>query len=670
MLRPFLFQLRRSLGYRALVPIAGTCLALAVLGYVGTSWLAHEQGRDRIEKRAELVARTVGYVTETVRDDADFQRIVHALGAEPLVREIVVAAGEPARVIASSRNAFVGQELADIVDGGAAASLRQSLAASRESVRYHPDTRLVEYAMPLTNVRGTVGAEPGAVVVYVDARPVEDQMGAWAAAAGLGFVIAAMLVLIGGTWVVYKLVLRPVGAIEAAVTAGDCDVPVLSDDEIGTLAVALNTRRRESIEARTRLEAAVRDVDEARKQAENANRAKSNFLANMSHEIRTPMGAILGYSELIAESSSRPQQVDECVRAIRRNAEHLLSIINEILDLSKIEAGKMTVERQETHPLQILNDVQSMMAPRCEQKGLRFAASIDTPIPETIITDSVRFRQILTNLVSNAVKFTDHGEIQVRASFSSSPDGGGVLMVRVRDTGIGIGADKMAELFKPFSQVDASATRRFGGTGLGLCISRSFAKLLGGDISVTSETGRGSEFTVSISTGTGEGTNRVSAGPLDDQARVTGAGPCPIERSQAGLGGVRIFFVEDGPDNRRLIEHHLRKAGADVRVFENGLEALCAMTQDHTPQGPLISPPVCDVVLTDMQMPVMDGYTLASTLRAKGWTAPIVALTAHAMVGDEARCRAAGCDRYATKPVNRDQLISVCRISNETRLAA
>ena len=407
-----------------------------------------------------------------------------------------------------------------------------------------------------------------------------------------------------------------------------------------------------------------RSLREARARAQDANAAKSEFLANMSHEIRTPMTAILGYADLIEEMSDDAYDAGmarEYARTIQRNGDHLLSIINDILDISKIEAGRMNIERVETEPLRLLHEIESLMRVRASAKGIGLRVMRQTPIPRSIVSDPTRIRQILVNLVGNAIKFTELGCVTLRASLDASGPGGPCLRFEVEDTGIGIEQEQMERLFQAFTQADASTTRRFGGSGLGLRISKQLCEMLGGTIRVRSEPGVGSVFTAAIPTGDISGVAMIDPdeedGPADEPEPVASsatAGPLP-------LGGCRIYFVEDGPDNQRLIGFHLRRAGAEVTLFSNGLECLNAMTRSGTPDGPLKEPGGCDLILTDMQMPGMDGYTLARTLRRKGYTGRIVALTAHAMPADIRRCIEAGCDDYASKPIDRAELIRVCR---------
>jgi len=420
--------------------------------------------------------------------------------------------------------------------------------------------------------------------------------------------------------------------------------------------IALHGRRVSRALARAAADQAerVRALAEANRRAEAANRAKSVFLANMSHEIRTPMTAILGYADVLLEPGHSPSDTVDAIGVIRRNGRHLLSIINDILDISKIEAGRLTVERVECNPIQILSEVYSLMHVRAEEKGLALGVEFVGPIPSRIRTDPTRFRQALLNLVGNAIKFTEAGGVRLVASCDTGgPGRDGRLRIQVIDTGVGMTPDQIERVFEPFTQADASTTRRFGGTGLGLCIAQRLARALGGDIEVDSEPGRGSEFVLTVDTGPIEASS-MDPNPSLTAAAPTAAGPSGTQGpARAALTG-RVLLAEDGPDNQRLISHILRKAGADVTVVENGalaVESALAARASGAPFG---------VVLMDMQMPVMDGYAATSTLRRKGYTGPIVALTAHAMTGDRDKCLAAGCDDYITKPVDRGELIGLC----------
>jgi len=400
---------------------------------------------------------------------------------------------------------------------------------------------------------------------------------------------------------------------------------------------------------------------EAQARAEAANQSKSDFLANMSHEIRTPMTAILGYTDLLAEYGNRekaPRERLEYIDTIKRNGEHLLSIINDILDVSKIEAGKMIVESVPTRPDQIVHDVLSLMDVKARAKGITLEAVYETHIPEVIQSDPVRLRQILVNLVGNAIKFTELGGVSINVGYDISSK---TLRFDVEDTGIGLTPEQSAKLFGAFVQADSSTTRKFGGTGLGLRISKTLANMLGGDITIASEQGKGSTFAATIATGTiAPDVRMIEPGRTVVVMPESGV-PARNKETTTPLQGLRILLAEDGPDNVRLISFHLRKAGADVRTVENGRQAVEALTIDGTLDGDLLTQPPVDLLLTDMQMPEMDGYSATRLLRAKGCTLPIIALTAHAMSGDEEKCLVAGCDAFATKPIDKASLIDVCR---------
>ena len=393
-----------------------------------------------------------------------------------------------------------------------------------------------------------------------------------------------------------------------------------------------------------------RALHDALDKAEAATRAKNEFLANMSHEIRTPMTAILGFSDVLLGSGNRktasPEQV-EAVRTIKRNGEYLLNIINDILDVSKIEAGKLLTERIASSPCQLVAEVSSLARVRADEKGLPLNITYGGAIPETIQSDPTRLRQILINLIGNAIKFTDRGEVGIEVRLVDA-GGSPALQFDVVDTGLGMTEEQASRVFQPFTQADASTTRRFGGTGLGLAISKRLADMLGGDI-VLAETrvGVGSRFRLTVATGPLDGVKMI-----DDpvSATVVAGEPRATGDDRLDLSGCRVLLAEDGPDNQRLISFMLKRAGAEVTVEENGQLAVDRALAARDEGRPF------DIILMDMQMPVMDGYDATRLLRDNSYTGPIIALTAHAMASDRQKCLNAGCDDYAAKPIRRDEL--------------
>jgi PAS domain S-box-containing protein len=385
------------------------------------------------------------------------------------------------------------------------------------------------------------------------------------------------------------------------------------------------------------------ELEHARNEALGAARAKSAFLANMSHEIRTPITAILGYAELLAGTRPSPPLRQEYVETIRRNGEHLLGLINDVLDLSKLEAGKMMVEDLVCSPARLGREVEVMLGGRAAGKGLGFDVVVGIGVPAAIRSDPRRIRQVLVNLVGNAIKFTESGSVQLAIECDRiDADGRAAMRFVVSDTGVGMTSEEQARIFEPFIQAEVSTTRRFGGTGLGLAISQRIAEALGGTLELASEPGRGSTFTLSIEVDVAPaGTEAVSAAPV----LAEGNGERPPR-----LRG-RVLLAEDAPDSQRLLAFFLRKAGAEVDVVENGRKAVERVQEVADVGEPY------DLVLMDMLMPIMDGYEATAALRRLGIRIPIIALTAYSMDGDRARCLEAGCTDYLAKPVDRLTLL-------------
>jgi signal transduction histidine kinase/ActR/RegA family two-component response regulator len=395
--------------------------------------------------------------------------------------------------------------------------------------------------------------------------------------------------------------------------------------------VALRARRKQ-YEVRDLLMA----VNTARTEAERANSSKTQFLANMSHEIRTPIGAILGFTDLMKNSSNTPEENLEYMGIIERNSKQLIRLIDDILDLSKVESGKMTVEMIPFSLSEMLADFISIMTFKAQEKGIGFGFHLETLIPAMISSDPVRLRQILTNIAGNAIKFTERGHVTLSVAYQNP-----VLKFMVTDTGLGLSKSQEARLFRPFSQADTSTTRKFGGTGLGLVLSRRLAEALGGGLHLLeTKEGIGSTFVIDIHSPLLPDTSMVGMQSL----MIAGAEP--IENLQK-LRGLQVLLVEDSPDNQRLIATYLQKEGANVTFANNGAEGSEKALLNEA----------FDLVLMDIQMPVLDGHGAAKKLREAKYTKPLIALTAHAMKEERARCLESGFTEFLTKPVQRNSLI-------------
>ncbi|MBX2993318.1 MAG: response regulator [Bdellovibrionaceae bacterium] len=391
----------------------------------------------------------------------------------------------------------------------------------------------------------------------------------------------------------------------------------------------------------TKEKAAEEELKATKFAAEAANQAKTAFLANISHEIRTPLGAILGFAELMDLDSQTSEERHSLYARVKKNGEQLTILINDLLDLAKVEAGKIEVELLEVDLPGFLLDIQNSLGIKASEKSVSFEVQVEGALPVKITTDPTRLRQILVNKISNAIKFTERGgEVRLIASMGS-PDRPDRLFFRVTDTGRGMTEDEMSRLFKPFVQADASTTRKYGGTGLGLFVSQRLAKSLRGDLIIESSSrGKGSTFLTSIDPGPVEGQ------PTFQKLTKKPMAPKQTRVEDKDLFGLRILLVDDSPDNRHLIKLYLNKAGATVESAADGVEGVdLALNQGF------------DVVLMDIQMPNLDGNAAMQKLRMARYTVPVIALTAHAMAEERERSLEHGFSDYLTKPINRDLLV-------------
>ncbi|MCA9111635.1 MAG: response regulator, partial [Planctomycetaceae bacterium] len=382
-------------------------------------------------------------------------------------------------------------------------------------------------------------------------------------------------------------------------------------------------------------------LKQARREAEAASESKSAFLANMSHEIRTPMTAILGYADVLSARIDDPD-AQSCLHTIKENGTYLCEILNDILDLSRIEAGKMIIHREPVSVVDILADIRSLMAVRAMEKSLSLSMHVKSRIPETIFSDPTKVRQILVNLVGNAIKFTQKGEVRIETRYLPEHK---VMEFAVVDTGTGISQEDAESLFQAFEQVDNSLTREVGGSGLGLAICRRLVSMLGGELTVESELGKGSTFRFTVETGELENVNWIEQGTEvfrnEDQREP---------KQLPNIAG-RVLAIDDRPEIRFLVREYVEAAGGTVEGAKNGKEGVEIWIQGRDGNSEF------DAVLIDIQMPVMDGYEATRKLRAEGYRGPIIALTANAMTGDREKCLEAGCDDFVSKPIDRTELV-------------
>jgi len=379
------------------------------------------------------------------------------------------------------------------------------------------------------------------------------------------------------------------------------------------------------------------ELKQSKLKADAANKAKSSFLANMSHEIRTPLTSIIGFAELaISEDQDMAERMNALI-TIHNSGNHLLNLINDILDFSKIEADELVIEKQNTDILSILNEVESILTVPAKNKQLNFSIEIDSPVPEKINTDALRLKQILINLGGNAIKFTDKGKVKLSVGYDKDNDS---IYFAISDTGIGMTLDQIQNVFKAFKQADASISRRFGGTGLGLSLSKRLTELLDGNLEVESTAGKGSTFTLTLTHACTDKDGKIISN-IDSYRKEDTTATNKLKGS--------VLLAEDNELNQQLIKKYLTGMGLSVDIAENGLEAVDATTDKSY-----------DIIFMDMQMPVMSGLDAVKSLRKKKYTGTIIMLTANATSGDRTICLNAGSDDYVTKPINRVKLYETC----------
>ncbi len=597
--------------------IIGTVFCFVLLAWVATAYYTVNSEREILEERTDAlghgVSRAVGAASIEALLTLDYPVLkTHVSGVASDIDDV--------------RYLFIERRSGDVV---------ARWPDSDELIQAAVQSEHRKYRRPII----ASGETHGWVVLGLSTARTQEFMSQQFRALALGLALV-FVALAASLWVFLHsnlgTRLRSLGDQARRLGAGNLEesIQLSGEDELTSLAGTLDVMR-------LGLHDSHRAIQRQNEQLKEMDRLKSEFVAHMSHEIRTPLAALVGYCELLQRENLEDDIRYEALLALERNSDHLLQLVNDILDLSRIESDRVPIESIAISPSMICDEVRDVMVPSANAKGVALSFELMTDEDLLVLTDPLRLKQILINLVSNAVKFTSSGNVWVRVRSLFQADGKQVeLSMEVEDTGCGLTSEQKTAIFKSFTQGDSSVTRRFGGTGLGLSISRRLAELLGGDLTVESTWGQGATFTLKLLLPI------AADGSAAVEKKLTRETAFALEATAP-----HVLLAEDGLDNQRIVTLMLERTGIDVTVVENGQLAVERALASLEAGAPF------DLILMDIQMPLVDGHTATQTLRTAGYKNPIVALTAHAMSEDRAKCFESGCDDVIVKPVKRSDLL-------------